>query len=127
MNPASASIYDTIGGEHALMTVVDDFYRRVLADRQLAAFFAGANMTQLKGRQVAFFAEALGGPKLYDGASMADVHRGRGITRADFDRVVVHLTGALQAAGVPADTTGQIISAVAPLAGDIVSRGMAPG
>ena len=43
---AEASIYESIGGEPALVAVVDDFYVRVLADPQLAGFFAGANTTK---------------------------------------------------------------------------------
>src|SRR5262245_21880572 len=35
------SIYTEIGGHEALTSVVDDFYGRVLADPQLAPFFAG--------------------------------------------------------------------------------------
>ncbi|HEY6493158.1 MAG TPA: group 1 truncated hemoglobin [Trebonia sp.] len=118
------SIYEAIGGEPALVAVVDDFYVRVLADPQLAGFFAGANMAKLKGRQVEFFAAALGGPDLYEGGQMRDVHAGRGISQADFDKVAFHLTTALAAAGVPAETIGQITSAITPLAGDIVSRGL---
>jgi hemoglobin len=121
---ADVSIYEAIGGEPALVAVVDDFYVRVLADPQLAGFFAGANMAKLKGRQVEFFAAALGGPDLYQGGQMRDVHAGRGISQADFDKVAFHLTTALAAAGVPAETIGQITSAITPLAGDIVSRGL---
>src|SRR6201998_3956249 len=68
--PAEFTIYEAIGGEPALVAVVDDFYVRVLADPQLARFFAGANMPRLKGRQVEFFAAALGGPDAYQGASL---------------------------------------------------------
>ena len=118
------SIFESIGGEPALVAVVDDFYDRVLADPQLAAFFAGANMPKLKGRQVEYFAAALGGPDLYEGGGMRQVHAGRGISQADFDKVAVHLTDALAAAGVPADTIGQIAAAVIPLADEIVSRGL---
>jgi hemoglobin len=57
--PAATSIYDSIGGEPALITVVDDLYQRVTADPKLAGFFAGTNMAKLKGRQVEFFAAAL--------------------------------------------------------------------
>ena len=116
------SIFESIGGESALTTVVDDFYVRVLADPQLAGFFAGANMPKLKGRQVEFFAAALGGPDFYQGASMREAHAGRGIGQADFDKVALHLTAALAAAGVPAETVTQIAGAVTPLADDIVSR-----
>ena len=120
---AEVSIFQAIGGEPALVAVVDDFYERVLADPQLAGFFAGANMPKLKGRQVEFFAAALGGPDVYRGASMRDVHAGRGISQADFDQVASHLTRALADAGVPAETISQIAAAITPLAGDIVSRG----
>jgi hemoglobin len=118
------SIYESIGGGSALAAVVDDFYVRVLADPQLAGFFAGANMQKLKGRQVEFFAAALGGPDFYQGASMRQAHAGRGISQADFDRVAFHLAAALAAAGVPAATIALIAAAITPLADDIVSRGL---
>lgn len=125
MAPAGeVSIYEAIGGEPALVAVVDDFYVRVLADPQLAGFFAGANMPKLKGRQVEFFAAALGGPDAYQGVGMREVHAGRGISQSDFDRVAFHLAAALAAAGVPAETIGTIASAIVPLADDIVSRGL---
>ena len=122
---AQSSIYEIIGGQAALEPVVDDFYDRVLADPELRGFFAGSSMTRLKGRQVEFFAAALGGPLRYEGLGMREVHAGRGISQADFDRVAFHLTGALAAAGVPAETIGQIAAAITPLADDIVSRGLA--
>jgi|SRR5215469_3315826 len=118
------NIYDKIGGESALVTVVDDFYRRVLADPQLTGFFVGTNMAKLKGRQVAFFAQALGGPELYDGATMRDVHTGRGIAQSDFDKVALHLTESLNEAGVPHDLAGQIMGVIGTLAPDIVSASM---
>jgi hemoglobin len=121
---AEVSIFEAIGGEPALVAVVDDFYERVLADSQLAGFFAGANMPKLKGRQVEFFAAALGGPDVYQGANMRRAHAGRGISQADFNQVAAHLTDALAAAGVPAETVGQIAAAITPLADEIVSRGL---
>jgi hemoglobin len=121
---AEVSIYEAIGGEPALVAVVDDFYARVLADPQLSGFFAGANMPKLKGRQVEFFAAALGGPDLYQGPGMREVHAGRGISQPDFDQVAFHLTTALVAAGVPAQIIAQIVETITPLARDIVSRGL---
>jgi hemoglobin len=120
---AEPTIYDTIGGTSALEAVVADFYDRVLADPELAGFFAGTNMARLKGRQVEFFAAALGGPVPYSGASMRDAHRGRGIGQRHFDLVAGHLVAALAEAGVPTVTVGRIVGAVAPLAEDIVSPG----
>ncbi|GAB2966591.1 group 1 truncated hemoglobin [Amycolatopsis acidiphila] len=115
------SIYDQIGGDEAISAVVDDFYDRVLADPGLAGYFAGTNLNRLKGRQVEFFAGALGGPDHYRGQTMKEAHRGRGIGRPQFDRVAQLLAESLRDAGVPPELVGQILTAIAPLAEDIVS------
>jgi hemoglobin len=118
---AQSSIYEIIGGEAALEPVIDDFYDRVLADPELRGFFAGTNMTRLKGRQVEFFAAALGGPQPYSGASLRDAHRGRGIEQKHFDLVAGHLVAALAAAGVPPDVIDRIAAEISPLASQVVS------
>lgn len=115
------TIYDQIGGAEALETVVEDFYRRVLADDELAGFFSGTNMARLKGKQVEFFAAALGGRVPYRGAPMRQVHQGRGITVHHFNLVADHLSDSLAGAGVPEPIVGQIISAIAPLADEIAT------
>ena len=119
--PEPRTVYDRIGGHAALEVVVEDFYARVLADDQLAGFFTGTNMNRLKGKQVEFFAAALGGPEPYTGAPMKQVHRGRGITILHFNLVAGHLADALAAAGVPSGTVTEILGAIAPLAPEIAT------
>ena len=115
------SIYIQIGGHEALEAVVAAFYGRVLADDELAGFFTGTNMARLKGKQVEFFAAALGGPEPYTGAPMRQVHQGRGITSHHFTLVAVHLADTLAAAGVPDPTIEQILAAISPLRDDIAT------
>jgi hemoglobin len=121
------SIHDAIGGYEAIEIVVEDFYTRVLADDQLSGFFEGSNMNRLKGKQVEFFAAALGGPEPYTGAPMKQIHQGRGIMMSHFALVAGHLTDSLSAAGVPPATIDDIIGAIAPLAADIASDHAAAG
>src|ERR1700759_261664 len=116
-----ATIYDKIGGREALEVVVEDFYAHVLADEQLKGCFTGTNMSRPKGKQVEFFAAALGGPEPYTGAPMKQVHRGRGITMDHFNLVAGHLACSLSAAGVPEATIVEILGAIAQLAPDIAS------
>ncbi len=78
-------------------------------------------MNRLKGKQVEFFAAALGGPEPYTGAPMKQVHQGRGITMHHFNLVAGHLTDSLSAAGVPEATIAEILGAISPLAADIAS------
>lgn len=119
--PTADSIYDRVGGYGALEVIVEDFYCRVLDDDHLSGFFAGTNMSRLKGKQVEFFAAALGGPEPYAGAPMKHVHKGRGITIHHFNLVAGHLKDSLTAAGVPEATIAEILAAIAPLAADIAS------
>lgn len=119
--PEPGTVYDRIGGHEAIEVAVDDFYVRVLADDELAGFFAGTNMNRLKGKQVEFFAAALGGPQPYTGAPMKQVHQGRGITMHHFGLVAAHLADALAAAGVPPETVTEILGAIAPLAPEIAT------
>jgi len=119
--PLMTSIYIQIGGHEAFEAVVAAFYGRVLADDELARFFTGTNMARLKGKQVEFFAAALGGPEPYTGAPMRQVHQGRGITNHHFTLVAVHLADTLAAAGVPDPTIEQILAAISPLRDDIAT------
>ena len=110
MSATERSIYDLIGGEEALVDVVDDFHARVLADPALRPFFAGVPMDRFRSRQMEFFGEALGGPHTYTGAPLREVHHGRNIQQRHFDLVAAHLVDALLAAGVARPVVGEIIS-----------------
>jgi hemoglobin len=114
------TIYEDIGGEGSLKAAVDDFYRRVLGDPELAPYFEGIDMVRLKRHQVAFFTVATGGPQVYAGRDMAEAHAGLNITEEHFDRVVGHLVDTLSGLGVPAPTIEQIGGALTPLKPQIV-------
>jgi hemoglobin len=115
------SIYESIGGAGAVHAAVDDFYSRLLADPQLAPFFAGVDLPRLKAHQRAFLTAALGGSQIYQGRDMAAAHEGLAISERDFDAVVAHLVATLAGLGVPAETIGQIGGLLAPLRSDIVT------
>lgn len=116
----TGTLYEKIGGKQALNTVVDEFYRRVLADQSLAPLFVDTDMEQQRAHQVAFLAYALGGPKDYKGAGMKKAHEGRGITKEHFGAVAGHLQGTLQWANVGAQEIAQIMAAAASLENDVV-------
>jgi hemoglobin len=116
----AVTVYDTIGGQAAVDAVVDELYRRILDDPDLATYFDGIDVDQIKRHQRAFIAAALGGPDAYPGRTMQAAHAGRRITDAAFDKVVVHLVATLRQLDVPGDVVGQIGDALAPLRGQIV-------
>ncbi|WP_433192155.1 group I truncated hemoglobin [Nocardia sp. CA-107356] len=121
MSSTITSIYDKIGGHETLEVIVEDFYSQILADAELVKFFTGTNMSRLKGKQVEFFAAALGGPTPYISAPMKQIHQGRGITFHHFVRAAVHLEAALSGTGGPADIVEDSLDTIAPQAIDIAS------
>ncbi len=116
-----ASDYEAVGGAPAVTAVVDDFYARVVGDPSLAHYFEGVDMVHLKSHQVALVSQVMGGPTSYSGRSLQAAHGRLKITATDFGTVAVHLQGALQDAGVPADIVERTLAAVAATQGDVVS------
>ncbi len=97
------SLYEDLGGETVIGSAVDAFFDRALADDTLAPWFAGLTQLRRVSHLEAYLAVALDGPERYTGQSMRAAHAGLGVTGAAFDAILGHLTGALVAAGVPAD------------------------
>jgi hemoglobin len=114
------SDYEAVGGGPAIASVVELFYRKVLADPQLSGYFVDTDLVRLKRHQVQLVSQVMGGPVTYDGAELADAHKGRGITGEHFGRVVVHLVAALEEHDVPADIVGRVVSALGATQDDIV-------
>ena len=114
------NLYEKLGGEHTIKTVVDIFYRRVLGDAALAPVFQGVDMGNLKRHQALFISQAWGGPKQYDGRSMSEAHRRLAITGAQFDAVAGHLVGALRELEVGQADIDTIVAVVSPLKDEIV-------
>lgn len=90
------SLFDRVGGEEGVERLVGVFYERVLADPELAPFFAHAPLDHLRTMQKEFFSEALGGPLFFTGRSLRQVHAGRGITKEHLRRFIAHLLTTLR-------------------------------
>ncbi len=116
------TLYDTLGGEGTIRALVGTFYDRVLSDATLAPMFNGVDLNRLKRHQGLFISQALGGPRQYDGKDMAEAHRELNITSGQFDQVGSHLRDTLVALGVESEDIGQILSVVASLKDQIVTK-----
>jgi hemoglobin len=114
------SLYDRLGGEPAIESLVVAFYVRVMGDPKLAPFFRGTSIEKLHGMQREFFAMALGGPVKYTGRPIAHVHHGRGITTEHFSRFVGHLTATLEDLGASKDDVADVIKRVNSHANEVL-------
>ena len=116
------SMYDRVGGAPAVGAVVDDFYRRVLADDKLAGYFDGVDMPGQRRHLAALISQVMGGPRQYTGRELAEAHAPLGVTDEAFDRVAGHLGGALSDNQVPPDISAALGSTVESLRDQVVTR-----
>lgn len=100
METLKTTLYDNLGGQQAIELVVDDFYKRVLADESVNHFFADTDMAKQRLHQTAFISYALGGSTQYKGRSMEIAHTGLNLQPEHFEAIVKHLDEALAVHGV---------------------------
>lgn len=122
-SPAGAAkpeLYDRLGGQGAIVAVVDEFIARVAADDRINLRFINTDIPRLKSLLVEFVCMATGGPCKYSGQDMETSHAGMEIVDEEFDALVEDLTGALDKFHVPAKEKGELLGALGPLEPRIV-------
>lgn len=115
------SLYERLGGHTPLTTIVDDFYRSVLADPDLAPYFAHADVTHIKRHQVLLLTSILGGPDNYKNRDLKTAHKHLNITLLHFYYVRDHLLNTLAHYDVPEDIIDAIHKAIINAAPSIVN------
>lgn len=119
MKATELSLYDRLGGESAVESIVTDLYARVLADDDLRPFFEKTPMDKQRIMQHEFLCAALGGPMEYTGRPISHAHQGLGITARHIAKFVQHLLEALRDLGVSEEDADQVISRINAFANEI--------
>jgi hemoglobin len=68
------TLFERLGGEPAITSVVEKFYGYMLADPVVSSFFSNTDMTKQKKRQTDFITLVTGGPNVYEGVDMKKAH-----------------------------------------------------
>ncbi|MES2172085.1 MAG: group 1 truncated hemoglobin [Actinomycetota bacterium] len=117
------TLYDQLGGEAELASVVEDYYSRLTTDGLLAPWFESADDERIRFHLRAYLAVALGGPEGYSGRSMRQAHAGLRITTEAFDIALALLADSLAAAGADTaliDSVVRVVSSLRPVVVQVV-------
>jgi hemoglobin len=115
-------LYDRLGGQRAIVAVVDDFIGRVAADGRIKFRFANTDIPRLKSLLVEFVCMATGGPCKYSGQDMETSHAGMDLVHDEFAALVDDLAATLDKFKVPAKEKGELLGALGGMKGDIVGK-----
>jgi hemoglobin len=119
------SLYEQIGGEAAVNAAVDIFYRKVLSDERINAFFDDVDMEKQAAKQKAFLTMAFGGPHNYTGLDMRQGHAhlvARGLNDSHVDAVIEDLGATLRELGVKEELIAQVAAIAESTRDDVLSR-----
>lgn len=117
-----SSLYQRIGGEAAVDTAVDLFYRKVLADDRISHFFDTVDMDRQRVKQKAFLTFAFGGPNAYSGHDMRTAHAKMNLTEAHFDAVMENLGTTLKELNVPDEYIAEVAAVAETVKDDVLNR-----
>ena len=116
------SLYERLGGQPAIIAVVDDFVGNVAADKRINGFFGKTDIPRLKRLLVEQICAGSGGPCIYTGRDMRTAHAGMGVKNRHFNALVQDLGKSLNKFKVPRKEQKELVAILAPMRKDIVSR-----
>lgn len=123
----ATTLYDRLGGQTAIVAVVDSFVGRVAGDSRINGFFKAtaadpARMAAFKAKLVDQICQASGGPCTYTGKDMKSAHAGMNITNAHFDALVEDLVATLNGFNVAQADQDALLAVLGPMRPDIVTK-----
>ncbi|RUR18259.1 group 1 truncated hemoglobin [Legionella sp. km535] len=120
-----SSLYERLGGQAAVNTAVDIFYRKVLTDQRVNHFFDGVDMEQQINKQKGFLTMVFGGPNYYTGKSMRDGHRHlvqKGLNDSHVDVIIELLGATLTELGVDEHDIQEVAAIANSVRSDVLDR-----
>src|SRR3954452_7336543 len=121
----SQSLYEQLGGQAAVETVVDLFYRKVLSDDRVSDFFDDIEMDQQIAKQKGFLTMVFGGPVAYTGKDMRAGHAhliARGLNDSQVDAVIELLGESLREVGAPENLISKVAGIAESARADVLNR-----
>nr|WP_269756719.1 group 1 truncated hemoglobin [Amycolatopsis aidingensis] len=117
---SGSDLYQRLGRHAGTAAIVDDFYRRVLADADLQHYFAGVSMPIQRRHMTAFLITAVGRPETYRGRDLSSAHRGLAVTGSDFEGIAELLGQSLREHEVAEEDVTTVLDRIAALRPQIV-------
>jgi len=119
--PVNGQLYKAFGEKAGLVTLMDDFMTRLLADPRTGPHFLPANQQHVKEQLVEQFCALGGGPCVYQGADMKTAHAELDIRKSDFHALVEVLQRSMDAQGIAFAQQNQMLALLAPMHRDTIT------
>ncbi|MGE5331031.1 MAG: group I truncated hemoglobin [Nitrospirota bacterium] len=119
--PAPAGLYAALGEKAGIVRLVDDFVERLVRHPRIGSQFKDTKPAALKESLVSQFCQLSGGPCVYDGPEMGELHADMDINKGDFNALVEALQAAMDAQGIAFTQQNRLLALLAPMHRDIIT------
>lgn len=119
--PAPAGLYAALGEKAGIVRLVDDFVERLVRHPRIGSQFKDTKPAALKESLVNQFCQLSGGPCVYDGPEMGELHADMDINKGDFNALVEVLQAAMDAQGIAFAQQNRLLALLAPMHRDIIT------
>lgn len=116
------SLYQELGGEQGIASIVDHLIARIGKDENIFHFFAESKISRFREHLQTHLCEVSDGPCRYEGDTMEQVHAGMSIQERDFNHLVELLIAATEDVGIPTRAQNRLLERLAPLREMIIRR-----
>lgn len=108
-------------GSRVTSGMAECLYDRLLDDPDLAPFFDGVDIDNLREHVTDFLSVVAGGPDLYRGRNLREAHAGYTISRDHFERLMDHIAAAGEELAIEAEDIATIAAAIRSYEADVVT------
>lgn len=96
------SLYETLGKHEGLRKVVNKMFDLMLFDENVKHYYDKVtDMNKLKELYTDFLSRLFGGPELYQGKNIKEIHAPFKLSEKDFNVFTIHLMEAMKQLSVP--------------------------
>ena len=118
--PAVATLYERIGGGERLRAIIGAIVDAHLENAAIRTRFEPFDRAQMKDSAFRFFAQATGGPEVYEGRGLRETHRGMNVNEHEFVAATDDVLAVLQQFGVPQQEQLEVLGAFFAMKGEVL-------
>eukprot|EP00451_Oxyrrhis_marina_P012213 CAMPEP_0204315914 /NCGR_PEP_ID=MMETSP0469-20131031/5104_1 /ASSEMBLY_ACC=CAM_ASM_000384 /TAXON_ID=2969 /ORGANISM="Oxyrrhis marina" /LENGTH=1158 /DNA_ID=CAMNT_0051296633 /DNA_START=50 /DNA_END=3526 /DNA_ORIENTATION=+ len=122
MEKGKDGLFKRMGGEEGIAQFMDRVYDLIQVDNRIKSWFSGKNYQAIKEGQRVYLTELLGGPKIYKGKDLVEIHKGMGLSDYEFDCFLANCEKAMSGLGVEDETIDEAIVSMEPVRAALMNR-----
>mmetsp|Transcript_10881 Transcript_10881/g.23218 ORF Transcript_10881/g.23218 Transcript_10881/m.23218 type:complete len:1155 (+) Transcript_10881:86-3550(+) len=122
MEKGKDGLFKRLGGEAGIAQFVGRSYDLIAVDTRLKPYFVGKSFDAIKEGTQVYLTELLGGPKIYKGRDLGEIHTGLGVSDYEFDCFLAGVEKALGGLGIEDETIDEVIVTMEPARSALLKR-----